>query len=335
MSESIDLAHFNALAKAYASCYASPNHITFTVEGLRNLVAASLPVPPPVRRRHVLDEDDMDTLRNTHGFTGDVEEMAREIEAVILAKLATPAEVQQGREALSDERANFQAWVKDQGCDTDGAWSAWQGRAALAYPPQAAPSFQQRVQPWMMACFGAAISANVIERNHRFLEESLELVQSTGCTRSEAHQLVDYVYGRPAGETHQEVGGVMVTLAALCLAHPGLDMHEAGEVELARIWTKVEKIRAKQAAKPAHSPLPESTPAQLPQGAAAQAGAVEVLSDAERYRFLRDAADGPGTTWASAYDALGEDRDPAEIDSIIDRARSLVSAIKTPGEQNG
>lgn len=29
------------------------------------------------------------------------------------------------------------------------------------------------------------------------------------------------------------------------------------EVELRRIWTKVEKIRAKQAAKPKHSPLPQ------------------------------------------------------------------------------
>jgi hypothetical protein len=49
----------------------------------------------------------------------------------------------------------------------------------------------------------------------------------------------------------------MVTLAALCLAH-GLDMHDAAETELARIWTKVEAIRAKQAAKPKHSPLPEA-----------------------------------------------------------------------------
>ena len=123
--------------------------------------------------------------------------------------------------------------------------------------PIAAPdeSFQARVQPWMMACFGAIISANRAERNHRFLEESLELVQACGCTASEAHQLVDYVYGRPVGEREQEVGGVMVTLAALCLAQ-SLDMHAAGETELARIWTKVEAIRAKQAAKPKHSPLP-------------------------------------------------------------------------------
>lgn len=119
--------------------------------------------------------------------------------------------------------------------------------------------FQARVQPWMMACFGPAIAADGAERNHRFLEESLELVQSCGCTASEAHQLVDYVYGRPVGERAQEVGGVMVTLAALCLAQ-GLDMHAAGETELARIWTKVEAIRAKQAAKPKHSPLPTAAP---------------------------------------------------------------------------
>lgn len=50
----------------------------------------------------------------------------------------------------------------------------------------------------------------------------------------------------------------MVTLAALCLAN-ALDMHDAAETELARIWTKVEAIRAKQAAKPKHSPLPERT----------------------------------------------------------------------------
>lgn len=116
--------------------------------------------------------------------------------------------------------------------------------------------FQTRVRPWLLECFGQEIASDAKERNHRFLEESLELVQACGCTQSEAHQLVDYVYGRDVGEKHQEVGGVMVTLAALCLAQQ-LDMHDCGEVELARIWTKVEQIRAKQAAKPKHSPLPQ------------------------------------------------------------------------------
>lgn len=137
-------------------------------------------------------------------------------------------------------------------------------------------TFQSRVEPWLLACFGEEISNDKEERNHRFLEESLELVQATGCTASEAHQLVDYVFGRPVGEPHQEVGGVMVTLAALCRAQ-ALDMHANGETELARIWTKVEKIRAKQAAKPRHSPLPE---------AAAPHPDYKAKQDAERLDFL-------------------------------------------------
>jgi hypothetical protein len=119
-------------------------------------------------------------------------------------------------------------------------------------------SFQYRVDKWLLACFGEEISRDKVERNHRFLEEALELVQSLGCTESEALQLVHYVFGREVGEVKQETGGVMVTLAALCLASE-IDMNECGETELSRIWTKVEKIREKQANKPKHSPLPEST----------------------------------------------------------------------------
>lgn len=47
----------------------------------------------------------------------------------------------------------------------------------------------------------------------------------------------------------------MVTLAAYCNAHD-LSMQQAAEQELERVWTKVEKIRAKQAAKPTGSALP-------------------------------------------------------------------------------
>lgn len=119
-------------------------------------------------------------------------------------------------------------------------------------------AFQKRVDEWVLTCFGQEIAKDVTERNHRFLEEALELVQTTGATQSECHQLVDYVFGRPVGETNQEIGGVMVTLVALCNAI-NHDAAEAGETELKRIWTKVEKIRAKQAAKPKHSPLPEHT----------------------------------------------------------------------------
>ncbi len=123
--------------------------------------------------------------------------------------------------------------------------------------PAPVEPFQRRVQAWMLECFGQAIAADRAERNHRFLEEALELVQSLGCSADEAHRLVGYVYGRPTGEPTQEVGGVMVTLAALCLAN-GLDMAGAGEQELARINQPdtLLRIREKQRNKPAMSPLP-------------------------------------------------------------------------------
>lgn len=141
-------------------------------------------------------------------------------------------------------------------------------------------SFQGRVAPWMLACFGPEIASDKVERNHRFLEEAIELVQACGCPREDAHALVDYVFDRPVGYRWQEVGGVMVTLAALCLAHD-LDMHNWGEIELRRIWTKLSKIRAKQAAKPHGSPLPQAVASSDPVG-----GAMGSLSDEQKGRLL-------------------------------------------------
>ena len=115
--------------------------------------------------------------------------------------------------------------------------------------------YQSRVKEWLLACFGLEIATDKVERNHRFIEEAIELVQATGCTKSEVLQLVDYVYGRDIGEVKQEVGGVMVTLAGLCEAQ-GIQLDECAETELELVWTKVEKIRAKQKAKPKYGPLP-------------------------------------------------------------------------------
>lgn len=118
-----------------------------------------------------------------------------------------------------------------------------------------ADSFQAQVHRWVMHCFGPHIAADKRERLHRFLEEALELVQSGGMESCEAHQLVDYVYNRPMGAMGQECGGVMVTLAALCTPF-NLNMEQCGAMELLRVWDNVDRIRAKQAAKPKHSPLP-------------------------------------------------------------------------------
>lgn len=118
-------------------------------------------------------------------------------------------------------------------------------------------SLQERIALWAIACFREEIARNKPERNHRLLEESLELVQSTGCTAAEAHLLVEYVFNRPVGNPPQEVGGVVITLAALCFVQD-IDMESAAETELTRIWGAIEKIRAKQKAKPKNSPLPQS-----------------------------------------------------------------------------
>ncbi len=117
--------------------------------------------------------------------------------------------------------------------------------------------FQRRVEPWMAECFGAETSNDAEERNHRFIEEALELVQACNGTAEDCHELVDYVFGRPVGLRGQEVGGVMVTLAALCLAQR-LDMHGQGDVELKRVWGRIDQIRRKQETKPHRSPLPMS-----------------------------------------------------------------------------
>lgn len=116
--------------------------------------------------------------------------------------------------------------------------------------------FQGKVSDWVREAFGDVAASDTVERNHRFLEEALELVQSIGCTREDAHTLVDYVFDRPVGDPHQEVGGVLVTLMALCSANH-INAGAAGNAELRRVWAKIEQIRAKQAAKPNIGPLPQ------------------------------------------------------------------------------
>ena len=86
--------------------------------------------------------------------------------------------------------------------------------------------FQRRVAEWLAACFPPSVCADREERTHRFLEEALELAQSSGCSRQNAHSLVDYVFSRNVGEPDLEVGGVIVTLAGLCSTF-GIDMSEA------------------------------------------------------------------------------------------------------------
>jgi hypothetical protein len=121
-------------------------------------------------------------------------------------------------------------------------------------------TFQARVQIWVVQCFGRAVAVNSIERRSRFLEEALELFQATGGTETDAVQLIRYVFNRPMGDPTQEAGGALLTLATLCTCF-GIEMADAGELELIRVLTHMEKIREKQASKVgrgvgAGSPLP-------------------------------------------------------------------------------
>lgn len=151
---------------------------------------------------------------------------------------------------------NYDAWAKlHQYIDR---LRELQALAKLSAMPSERRSFQDRVSEWMQTCFGPQISADRLERRDRFLEEALELVQTLPeFTADRAHALVDYVFNRPTGRTEQEVGGVSVTLAALCEAE-WIDQQHWAEVELARINAPdvIEKIRAKQAGKPTGSALP-------------------------------------------------------------------------------
>lgn len=114
------------------------------------------------------------------------------------------------------------------------------------------PSFQQRVVKWALSCFGAKVRANKTERDYRFIEEALELVQARGnLSKADITRVMDDVYEKPPGDVFQEVGGTMTTLAALCATAKDrdehqIDMMEAGEIELSRIWGDMPKIREKQ-----------------------------------------------------------------------------------------
>lgn len=118
-------------------------------------------------------------------------------------------------------------------------------------------SYQSKVNDWMVKCFGSDIAADGQERNYRFMEEALELFQACGGSMADCLRIVDYVFGRPVGEPAQEVGGVMVTVSALCSAND-INLSKAAKTELFRVEGKIEQIRQKHFSKEIRSPLPGS-----------------------------------------------------------------------------
>jgi hypothetical protein len=81
--------------------------------------------------------------------------------------------------------------------------------------------------------FGAKFIEDPKERVYRLLEETNELAQAEGVSLERALEISRYVYSRPAGDIHQEVGGVAVTLLAYCHSR-GLNAYDLETEEIKR-----------------------------------------------------------------------------------------------------
>lgn len=139
-------------------------------------------------------------------------------------------------------------------CDTvndrgEPAYFALSCGAARLEPAEDTRDFQSRAIQWAHVCFEHMVVDDTHMRAVRFLEEALELAQALGCGHASARAVVDYVYGRPAGDPAQEIGGTMVTLAVLASVVE-LDLEKCADDELRRAYTLIEKIREKNKQKP-------------------------------------------------------------------------------------
>jgi len=107
--------------------------------------------------------------------------------------------------------------------------------------------WQKRIKFWMWEMVGVPSQWNPVNRGQRLLEEALEAVQckEIGLTEEQCHDLVRYVYNRPPGVLHMEIGGVIVCLLAFADA-TGEDVLTCLTDEVMRIERPevIEKVRA-------------------------------------------------------------------------------------------
>lgn len=108
--------------------------------------------------------------------------------------------------------------------------------------------FQTRATRWVAHAFGPDLARSHQERAYRFIEEAVELAQSTGVSRADLNLTADRVYAKAPGDLPNEVGGAALTLAALAGTY-GLDLLTTAEGELARCERNTDAIRAKHATK--------------------------------------------------------------------------------------
>lgn len=106
--------------------------------------------------------------------------------------------------------------------------------------------WQAMIRDWMFNEVKEPDQWNPTNRGQRLLEEVLEAYQcpGIGLTEDQCHTLVSYVYNRPTGTLHQELGGVIICLLALSDATEE-DLHKCMIDEYNRICTPelIEKVR--------------------------------------------------------------------------------------------
>lgn len=109
---------------------------------------------------------------------------------------------------------------------------------------------QIAVRSWLLKVFNTKTIRDPLIRTDRFLEEAFELAQAIGYPAERANQILDYVYSRHKGDLQQEIGGTVLTLAALANSL-ALDLEEEGYRELTRINHPeiIQKIQEREAIK--------------------------------------------------------------------------------------
>lgn len=122
--------------------------------------------------------------------------------------------------------------------------------SANAPPTSAVRTARQfMISAWARETFGIAETTSLPQRALRLLEEAVELYQAAGGDQTQAHQLVDFVFARPAGDVSMEVGQVGVSILVFAEAAE-LRADECERNEVSRVMAKPkEHFAARNAAK--------------------------------------------------------------------------------------
>lgn len=109
--------------------------------------------------------------------------------------------------------------------------------------------FQKIAEDFLKRTFNKKIIYSKEERAYRFLEESLELVQSLDIPKDKVLEFIEYVYNKPEGYPSKEIGDVQITLACMCVGL-GIDLEEVSYERMRAALENAERIKERWKNKP-------------------------------------------------------------------------------------